>query len=312
MIIRAIHPAEIPAFVEAATRAEDAEAIQTYLDRLLTGGYTQAAWCFVAEEAGQFVGRVAYWTLPCKGQPTDIVLLDLPWEHDYRTSGTRLLAESAAIMRRHGATDLEYVLDLPALAPQWQHFPEQRQHLLAQAGFVQIRETLRFSLDHPPAIAPGPARLTFHTLAEAGEVAFLDAIARVSAGSLDQRDRDDRAEQGATGAARTLFRIVQSLDHDPGWWQLAYAASGELVGLVMPAGTPSWSTIGYIGVVPEQRGRGYINDLLAQGTALLAASGTTRIETDTDVANTPMAAAFRRAGYTRFATRREYRRRQAG
>ena len=75
----------------------------------------------------------------------------------------------------------------------------------------------------------------------------------------------------------------------------------------MPAATMSWGTIGYIGVVPEQRGRGYIDDLLARGTATLLGGNDQAIEADTDVSNTPMADAFRRAGYDEFASRREYR-----
>ena len=94
--------------------------------------------------------------------------------------------------------------------------------------------------------------------------------------------------------------------YDPSWWQLAYAADGELVGLVMPSRNPTFAVIGYIGVVPEQRGHGYIDDLLAQATATLAASGASAIRADTDVANLPMAHAFQRAGYQQFATRREY------
>jgi RimJ/RimL family protein N-acetyltransferase len=48
--------------------------------------------------------------------------------------------------------------------------------------------------------------------------------------------------------------------------------------------------IGYIAVVPEQRGHGYAYDLLAEATRLLAAEGADRIVAGTDVTNTPMAA----------------------
>ena len=75
----------------------------------------------------------------------------------------------------------------------------------------------------------------------------------------------------------------------------------------MPAGTPTFVSIGYIGVVPERRGRGYVNDLLARGTETLLRVGNGQVlRADTDVDNAPMAAAFERAGYRRFATRREY------
>ena len=53
----------------------------------------------------------------------------------------------------------------------------------------------------------------------------------------------------------------------------------------------------HIGVVPEQRGRGYVNDLLAEATADAADRGFTSIISDTDVLNAPMIAAFERAGH---------------
>jgi len=57
------------------------------------------------------------------------------------------------------------------------------------------------------------------------------------------------------------------------------------------------------------RGQGYVDDLLAAGTAtLLEARGRDQkpLQADTDVANAPMAAAFERVGWARFAGRREY------
>jgi RimJ/RimL family protein N-acetyltransferase len=53
-------------------------------------------------------------------------------------------------------------------------------------------------------------------------------------------------------------------------------------------------------VVPAHRGHGYVHDLLAAGTSLLAAHNVPRIRAATDVGNAPMAAAFARAGYIPF------------
>jgi RimJ/RimL family protein N-acetyltransferase len=97
------------------------------------------------------------------------------------------------------------------------------------------------------------------------------------------------------------------MTYEPSWWELAFDRDDDLIGLIMPTGAPSFVTIGYIGVVPEQRGHGHVNDLLARGTATLRRiAADTIIRADTDVSNAPMAAAFERAGYSRFATRREY------
>lgn len=96
------------------------------------------------------------------------------------------------------------------------------------------------------------------------------------------------------------------MEHDPSWWQLANTPAGALAGLTMPARNAAAATIGYIGVTPEQRGRGYSDDLLARTVATLRGAGAGSIQADADVRNSPMATAFRRAGWQQFATRREY------
>lgn len=307
MRIRSIHPGELEAFA-AAGATEHAAAISQYLDQMLAKGAMRAGWCFVAEEKDRFVGRVAYWTLPTIGVPLDIVLLDVPWDGDYLTIGLRLLQESRQAL---GAAELGYVLDMPPQWPQWHYFPEQRHHLLAEAGFIVERETSRFEKNASESFSPDPQRLTFRPLTEVGEAIFLEAIERVSASSLDQRTQQERARLGPTQEARQTLADLQGMEYDPAWWQLAYTAAGEMAGLIMPTLSPTYATIGYIGIVPEQRGNGYIDDLLRRATAILFTAGATIIRTDTDIANQPMANAFRRAGYAHFATRREYRLRLA-
>ncbi|MCO6005046.1 GNAT family N-acetyltransferase [Actinoallomurus purpureus] len=95
---------------------------------------------------------------------------------------------------------------------------------------------------------------------------------------------------------------MDARDRAPGespreWWRLAYTPGGDLVGLVVPTRNHTAPVVGLIGVVPEQRGHGYAFDLLAECTHLLACQGAERILADTDVTNTPMVAAFAKAGY---------------
>jgi len=69
---------------------------------------------------------------------------------------------------------------------------------------------------------------------------------------------------------------------------------------VIPAHNGYNPIIAYLGVVPAHRGHGYIHDVLAAGTSLLAAQDVPRIRAATDVGNAPMAAAFALAGYVTF------------
>ena len=137
-------------------------------------------------------------------------------------------------------------------------------------------------------------------------------MVRVSEGTLDREIQEEQARLGPLGAARDFFEDARRVEHDPSWWRLAYdGPDGDLAGLVMPAEPPGFLTIFYVGVVPGMRGRGYVDDLLAADTAVLLGAqaqggGDKPLRADTDVANAPMAAAFRRAGWTKFAGRREY------
>ena len=84
------------------------------------------------------------------------------------------------------------------------------------------------------------------------------------------------------------------------WWRVATLPDGTPVGFVIPARNAYNPIIAYIGVLPGFRGNGYIDDVLAEGTRILAAQGVPRIRAATDVGNVPMARAFERAGYATF------------
>ena len=125
------------------------------------------------------------------------------------------------------------MLDAPPLYPQWQDSPEKRIELLERAGFALKRETSRFEWRGEPPSMPG--RLAFRTLGEVGEEAFVDAMARVSEGTLDREIQDERERMGAENAARDFFEWSGKLEYDASWWQLAYTPGKDLLGLVMPA-----------------------------------------------------------------------------
>ena len=308
MRTRTINPGELDLFVEVAGSPDHHAEVRQYLESMISAGSMRPEWCFVAEERGVPLGRVAFWTLPGLEEPFALVLLDVPWEVDY--VGTRLLRDVLNEARRLGAKEIEHVIDAPPMRPQFQHDPEKRVALLERCGFALRRETDRFEWreGERPFVND---RLTFRTLGEVGEEAFVDAMTMVSEGTLDREIRDESERLGPRQAARSFFEDAQRVKHDNSWWRLAYTAEGDLVGLVMPAEPPNFLTIFYVGVVPRMRGLGYVDDLLAAGTATLLDArewdGYEKpLRADTDVSNAPMAAAFERAGWARFAGRQEY------
>jgi ribosomal protein S18 acetylase RimI-like enzyme len=146
----------------------------------------------------------------------------------------------------------------------------------------------------------------FRALGEVGDHAFRQAIAEVSDGTLDARLREMRQRLGRTGDAAEHFSLLSGIPHEPHWWQLAFDEHDHLVGLFVagrPGGKP---VIAYVGVAPAQRGRRYVDDLVAAALLTLQSDGETVVRADTDQANRPMNEAFLRAGFRPFVTRTEY------
>jgi RimJ/RimL family protein N-acetyltransferase len=312
MRIRPVRADELDLFVGAAGTPDHRREVEHYLESMFAAGSMRPEWCYVAEEGqGELLfGRVAFWTLPGMEVPFALVLLNVPWDGDYMGVGTRLLGDVLDKARGLGAEKIEHVIDDPPMRPQFQHHPEQRIKLLESVGFAFRRETGRFEWrgGEPPAV---PGRLSFRPLEEVGEDAFVEAMSIVSEGTLDREIQSERERLGAERAAREFFEDARRVEHEPSWWRLAYTTEEELVGLVMPAEPPGFLTIFYVGVVPGMRGQGYVDELLAAGTVTLLEvrrrDGNEKpLRADTDVANAPMAAAFERAGWSRFAGRREY------
>jgi RimJ/RimL family protein N-acetyltransferase len=309
--IRSIQPDELAMFATTATPPDHVAAVQRYLLDLIARGAMRPGWCLLAEHAdGRPFGRAAFRALPGQDRPADLVLLDLAWrDAAAMAAGRRVLSAVLRVARDLGCEQIEHVLDTPAQWPQWQHEPARRMALLERCGFALERETYRFEAPAelaglPPATSS--PELVWRSLPEVGEDAFRIAIALVSAGSADRRTAASRRRLGADGQAAALFAHLRSFAHAPEWWELAFLPDGRLVGLVAPIRTAAHATIGYIGIVPELRGRHLVGALLARGSATLQRDDALLVRGDTDVRNTAMAQAFRRAGFTPFATRREY------
>jgi ribosomal protein S18 acetylase RimI-like enzyme len=104
--------------------------------------------------------------------------------------------------------------------------------------------------------------LVLRSLEEVGDDAFVAAMAATYEGTRDSWVTRSIDERGTLGAARADFGDYQALQHVPDWWELAYTEDGALADVIMAARNPSTAVIAYVGVVPEQRGRGLARALV--------------------------------------------------
>lgn len=147
---------------------------------------------------------------------------------------------------------------------------------------------------HRIPVSPARGELTF---APASDEEFLRLFRRIAVGSLDDETRRNVEAKGAEATARGEMDFYLGCPGRRDWWRLAYAPDGQVVGLALPSATPYARNVGYLGVVPEFRGHGHVDALLAEITRMHADTGTELITATTDTGNAPMAAAFDRAGY---------------
>ncbi len=245
-----------------------------------------------------------------RGRPSDnYLILDCLWVDpdvgDRAALGAALMQAGHAAFKSGGARILpEYHL---FLKPGWQKDSdtcrevEWRRVAAQSAGLTSEIERLRFEWTRDAGIEEPSGRLVCSP--EPDDDVFLDVFERVAIGSLDQETRDVVAKLGVHGHARATLACYRGMRGDRTWWRMAYTPNGKLVGFVIPSANEDNPVIGYLGVVPEERGHGYALDLLAEATSILAAHGAERVRADTDTTNLPMAAAFGRARYRNFGVR---------
>ena len=263
----------------------------------LDAGRRRPEWMWMALRGDRLIARAAWW-----GDPDPEILDIFDIEEGAVDEGVALLEAALGAIVPAGGTPPEYIRFAP---PDWRDQPgsrrvvEERLAAIARMGARPLVERLRLEWRPGTPIAAPTGRLHFRQTHGRDEMVAL--MTRVLDGTLDAHSRDDLTHMAPAEAAAVHFDREMAEYRSPrAWWRVATLPDGEPVGFVTPARNDYNAIMGYIAVLPEHRGNGYIDDLLAEGTRILAAEDVPRIRASTDVGNVPMAAAFERAGYVIF------------
>jgi GNAT superfamily N-acetyltransferase len=250
------------------------------------GGDYRPEWSWIALREGTVVARAAWWAGPDDAEPIALDWLDFTD------------ADAAVRLLRTAPLKAEYDLLVP---PGWRGQHDVREAAQARidaaivAGMEPLVERFRYSWTPECGLPERPGRLEFRP--EPDDEVILDVLKRIARGSLDAHTRHAVETRGADAAAREELDILRWFPSPREWWRLAYTPDGEPAGIQVPAHNPVGPCVGFIGVLPEQRGHGYAYDLLVECTHDLVSYGADRIAAATDQGNTPMAAHFAKAGY---------------
>lgn len=252
------------------------------------GGEYRPEWSWIALRAGKVVARAAWWSKP--GDPKPVALDWFDFADGEAGAGTELL--------RTAPLYAEYDLVLPfgwREQPQVRAAAQARTEAVEAAGLRLLVERYRYLWTDRCPLPDRTGRLEYRP--EPDDAVFRAVMARIMAGTLDAHDRRMIEEQGLEAALDETIGIFDWFPSPTDWRRIAYTPGGEIAGLHVPARNPGGPCIGFIAVVPEQRGHGYSYDLLVECTRDLVDEGATRIAASTDQGNFPMAANFAKAGY---------------
>ena len=265
----------------------------------LAAGRRRPEWLWLAIRDDRVVARAGWWSRAGDEHPAVMDIFDIAGDAD---DAVRLLKRALPTVLPSGATPPNFLLFLPA---DWRDHQDirrrtdERMGALEQVGATLFVERLRLEWRPGTPIPTPSGRLSFRPVRSPGEV--IELMTLVLDGTLDAHSRDDLTRMSARQVAQAQYHDEFERYSSPrDWWRIATLPDGEPVGFVIPAHNGYNPIIAYLGVLPVHRGHGYIHDVLAEGTRLLAAQNVPRIRAATDVSNVPMAAAFARAGYVTF------------
>jgi ribosomal protein S18 acetylase RimI-like enzyme len=264
-----------------------------YLAELAEGMY-RPEWTWIAEDGDRVVGRALWWGPRGSAHPVALDCLDVdPAVGDRAAVAAELIGAALATIPK----PVQYAIKA---AGGWRDDPatsaavEWRRAAAHAAGLTREVERLQFEWTPADGIPPATGALRF---AEASDEEFLAVFRRIAVGSLDAQTRANLAVKGVEATAREEMDFYLGAPGKREWWRIAYTQEGEVAGMAIPSATPYNVNVGYLGVVPQFRGRGYVDEVLAEITRMHAANGEQRVTATTDVGNAPMAAAFGRARY---------------
>ncbi|WP_328308445.1 GNAT family N-acetyltransferase [Streptomyces sp. NBC_00442] len=263
-------------------------------------------WMWVAVRDGRVLARIAWWAAKLGDAPHNLDFFDvddgLPAAERHEI-GLRLLETATAAVVPAGAPRPEYGRFLPSdwrADPAAREVVETRLSILTAAGATPLVERLRLEWRPGTPLAEPSGRLAFRPATDREELISLMTL--VVEGSLDEHTREELLTMTPRASAELMYEEeFRSYRTPREWWRIAELKDGgEPVGFVIPARNSYNPIISYIGVLPAHRGHGYIDDILAEGTRVLAEQHVPRIRAATDLPNVPMANAFARAGYVVF------------
>ncbi|WP_432667474.1 GNAT family N-acetyltransferase [Wukongibacter baidiensis] len=276
-----------------ASFSQDSTNFGKTVKSLWDDGLSLPKWCFIMEEEGKTVGRIGYWAPSDNKKNIYIFGLLLPWErNNAQLIGQELLNKSLQVMKMQGAKSVDCQV----------HSDDDNSFFMSKKiyeaiGMEQIQSKKSFIISDRLYEFKNENRLFYKSLREVGARLFIKTIQEVTKATLDQEDKLSALNLGVEEAAKDYFSILKSIDYSIDNWYIGYR-NNKCIGLIIPQKLKdNVGAINYIGVIPEERGNGYVVDLLNKGIKNLFSRDIGKVIADIDELNFPMENALLKAGF---------------
>jgi ribosomal protein S18 acetylase RimI-like enzyme len=274
-------------------RSELAAGAWSDLARLLESACTKPEWFFLRFEAGVLADMLV---LAAPGEfnlPLEIIRLH--GGQDTRNDGFRVFRRAIEKAKALGSAELYCTV------------PEDSSDmfLLPEAGFFRWRKVVRFE-----SAGPGDVGVRGYRSAEVGKFSrseIVKLIERTSEGCSDSQIEFYRQRLGGMADAEMTLRMLESTKYDPRWWRVALSPERHTVGVVFPVIAFGEPTIGFIGIIPEYRGRSVASFLLTEAWSAMKQHGHSTLCAEADERSVSMHRAFMKSQFSPRSRKQEWR-----
>jgi len=176
---------------------------------------------------------------------------------------------------------------------------------LSRAGFYRWRKVVRFE-------SAGPVDLggQGYRSANVGDFTRTEIIALVEKTSercADSQIEICRPRLGGIAHAEMTLEMMESTRYDPQWWRVALAPEGNRLGIIFLVVAFGEPTVGFVGIIPEHRGKNIASFLLTEAWSAMERQGHSTLCAEADARNVSMHRLLIRSGFKRRSQKQEWR-----
>jgi GNAT superfamily N-acetyltransferase len=274
-------------------RSELGEGAWRHLSGLLEFSCTQLGWILLGIEGGALAGVLVLAAPSEFNLPVEVIRLHRGL--DGRVSGLRLFQLAIGKAKTLGSRLLYCTSPVDSADAS----------VISEARFRPWRKVVRFESEGP--IHPEVPR---YRSTEVGNFARAVIIALIEKTSEDCRDSQIefyRRRLGGIADAEMTLQMMETTRYDPRWWRVALAPDGNALGIILPVIAFAEPTVGFIGVVPEWRGRKIASFLLMEAWSVMKQQGYSRLCAEADERNVSMHCALIKSQFRRQWQKQEWR-----